>query len=204
MKTKILIADANYPVRVGVTHLIKENIKNVDIQCVTQYEEVKAKLSRKAYTLLILDIDMPGSKYRDMISELKNIQSDIKILLYTPYKQDTITQYVREGADGYLHKSANENEILNAISNILQYGHYYPASLVNLILKEAQNPPSVTKLSDKEREIARFIVNGYTNFRIAHVLEISPSKVSTFKCRILQKLQIHSTDELMTMKDLLH
>jgi DNA-binding NarL/FixJ family response regulator len=92
-------------------------------------------LGTQQYGLLILDIDMPGTQYKKMISELKGIQKDIKILVFSGYDKDVAIQYIREGAEGYLNKQSSEEEIKNAVRTVIEKGYFYPAELIGLIIQ---------------------------------------------------------------------
>ncbi|WP_322545196.1 response regulator transcription factor [Elizabethkingia miricola] len=204
MMTKILIADDHYVIRVGTSLILRSKIEDLTIDYATQYSEVISKITKEDYDLLILDIEMPGSKHREMITEIKNKNKNLKILLYTSHEHDIIAQYVREGADGYLHKSSGESDIFAAINSMLQYGNYYPPSLVSQIAKESKNRPPIEKLSGRELQIFDLLAKGYTNIEISHILEISISSVSTYKKRIYEKLDVNNIAELITLRNDLH
>ncbi|AQW92915.1 MULTISPECIES: response regulator transcription factor [Elizabethkingia] len=202
--TKILIADDHYVIRVGTSLILRSKIEDLTVDYAVEYSEVVAKIPKESYDLLILDIEMPGSKHRNMISEIKSLQKNLKILLYTSHEHEIIAQYIREGADGYLHKGAEESDIFTAINGMLQYGNYFPPSLVSKIAKEAKNLPPIEKLSGRELQIFNMLAKGYTNIEISHILELSISSVSTYKKRIYEKLDVNNIAELVALRNDLH
>ena len=104
MQKRILIADDHFVVRAGVAAILRTTYPNLKIDSAENYGRVKESLTSNQYDLLLLDIDMPGTKYTEMIPELKNIQKDLKILIFSAYDQNVALQYIRKGADGYLNK----------------------------------------------------------------------------------------------------
>ncbi|MGL6128689.1 response regulator, partial [Chryseobacterium artocarpi] len=152
MNERILIADDHYVVRAGTALVLETAYPNLNIDFAENYEQVKKTLTNQHYTLLILDIDMPGTQYKKMIPELKDIQNDLKILVFSGYDKDVAIQYIREGAEGYLSKQSSEEEIKNAVKTVIEKGYFYPSELIGLIIQNKRNNPA-EKLSSREYEI---------------------------------------------------
>ncbi|NIF06111.1 response regulator transcription factor [Chryseobacterium sp. Tr-659] len=203
MNEKILIADDHYVVRAGTALVLETAYPNLRINFAENYEQVKTLLESKYYDLLILDIDMPGTQYKKMISELKNIQNDLKILVFSGYDKDVAIQYIREGAEGYLNKQSSEEEIKNAVKAVIEKGYFYPAELIGLIIQNKRDNP-VEKLSSREYEIFKLLADGNGNLEIANKLNIQMSTVSTYKKRIFQKLDVGNIAELIKVYDMMH
>ncbi|HAO27170.1 MAG TPA: DNA-binding response regulator, partial [Chryseobacterium indologenes] len=130
MNERILIADDHYVVRAGTALVLESAYPKLSIDFAENYDQVKKMLGTHQYGLLILDIDMPGTRYKKMISELKNIQKGLKILVFSGYDKDVAIQYIREGAEGYLNKQSSEEEIKNAVKTVIEKGYFYPAELI--------------------------------------------------------------------------
>ncbi|WP_165698348.1 response regulator transcription factor [Elizabethkingia anophelis] len=204
IKKKILIADDHYVIKAGTALILQGKIENLVIDYAEHYWEVLSKITQDDYNLLILDIEMPGSTHKNMIRELKSINSNIKILIYTSHNHEVAIQYIREGAEGYLNKQANEHDILTAVEGILKHGYYYPPQLVSLIAKQAKKIPAVEKLSARELEIFNLLADGNGILEIANILNLKMSTISTYKKRIYEKLEVHNIAELMTLRNGLH
>ena len=76
-----------------------------------------------------------------MVPELKDIQNDLKILIFSGYDKDVAIQYIREGAEGYLNKQSSEEEIKNAVKTVIEKGYFYPAELIGLIIQNKEIIP---------------------------------------------------------------
>ncbi|AZA76254.1 DNA-binding response regulator [Chryseobacterium sp. G0186] len=203
MNERILIADDHYVVRAGTALVLESAFPDLKIDFAENYEQVKKMLGGQQYDLLILDIDMPGTQYKKMIPEVKDIQENIKILVFSGYDKDVAIQYIREGAEGYLNKQSSEEEIKNAVKTILEKGYFYPAELIGLIIQNQRNNPA-EKLSSREYEIFKLLADGNGNLEIANRLSIQMSTVSTYKKRIFQKLEVGNIAELIKVYEMMH
>lgn len=203
MNERILIADDHYVVRAGTALVLESAFPSLNIDFAENYEQVKKMLETQQYDLLILDIDMPGTQYKKMISELKDIQKNIKILVFSGYDKDVAIQYIREGAEGYLNKQSSEEEIKNAVKTVLEKGYFYTAELIGLIIQNKRDNPA-EKLSSREYEIFKLLADGNGNLEIANRLNIQMSTVSTYKKRIFQKLDVGNIAELIKVYEMMH
>ena len=139
---------------------------------------------------------MPGTQYTRMIPELKSIQGDVKILIFSAYDQDIALQYIYKGAEGYLSKQCNEEDIKNAVKTILQMGYYYPQELIPHLINDSKDVNDVAKLSSREYQIFELLAKGNGNLEISNILNIQVSNISTFKKRIFEKLKIKNIVQL--------
>src|SRR5690554_2066914 len=121
---KVLIIDDHYVVRAGIALILHSNIKNLEIDQVSSYQEALAKIKGKEFDLIILDIDLPDTRNKKMISELQEIANDIKMLMYTAYAgYDVAIQDDRGGGDGVLATTAHARQTVQAINDMLAFGY---------------------------------------------------------------------------------
>ncbi|MEG0926810.1 MULTISPECIES: response regulator transcription factor [Chryseobacterium] len=204
MDRKIIIADDHFVVRLGTTLILESHYKDVKISCAESYTDLIDKLYIEEFDLLILDINMPESKYLSMIGELKKIQPTLKILVFSVYDNDIAVQYIIEGADGYINKLSDENNILEAVHQIFEQGTYYSQDIVKKLLSSAKKDTPINPLealSEREKEIFDLLVRGYGNIEISNELSLHLSTVSTYKARIYKKLNIKNTVDLVRLGD---
>lgn len=190
MSKKILIADDYFVVMTGVKMILKNHFKNTDIEYAENYDGVLEKLSHtKDYDLLILDVNIQGNK-KGMISECKRKKPQLKILVFSIYQPFGAIQCIQEGADGYLNKLSHENEIAQAVAEILSTGKYYSKEITHALIQHSArkkgNP--LENLSEREKTVYHFLIKGYGNLEIANELKIHVATISTYKRRIFQKL----------------
>lgn len=203
MEKKILITDDHYIIRAGTAFLLESKLTiPCTVDFADSFRETKDKIRNEQYDLLILDIDMPDSIFKAMIKEIKSIQENIKILIFSMYEEDVAMQYIYEGADGYLNKNSLEAEIVNAVQTILENGNFYTPKIMSMILSHSKNP--VEKLSEREFEVFKLLVQGNGNIEISKILNLQMSTVSTYKRKVLEKLNVKTVVELVRINDGLH
>jgi len=196
MKKKILIADDHSVVRLGTSMVLQDTLNNVSIDFAKNYPNLKEKLRAEKFDLLILDIEMEGSIYKLMIKELKEIQKDLLIMIFSSSMENVAIEYILEGAEGYASKLSDDETLTKAVKYILENGHYYPPTLVKVLAQKPDNNDPVKKLSKREFEIFKLLGEGNGNLEIANELNIKPGTMSTYKKRIYSKLSINSLIDL--------
>ncbi|CAA9200435.1 response regulator [Flavobacterium collinsii] len=198
-----LIADDHSVVRQGVSLLIKELFLNAIIYQSGTLKDTSKVLKDTKIDLLILDINFPDGNSLSIITEAKKMQPGIKILMFTVSDENIYAmKYLNVGAAGFLNKGSTEEEMKQALKNIILSGEYISQNikdriLDSYILKKAINP--LEQLSCREIEITKLLVKGYNTLEISELLHIKKTTVSTFKSRIFEKLEI---DKLSTLIEL--
>lgn len=204
MNKRVLIADDHLVVRLGISVALQAEYPNLTIDMAESYEEVMVSLQNHSYFLVILDISMAGIQSTRIISELKNIQKDVKILIFTSYDQNIGLQYIRKGAEGYLHKKCNEQELKNGIKNMFEKGCHYPSQLIPELVKSSRETPVFESLTKREYQIFELLAEGGGNLEISNQLGIKETTVSTIKRNIFKKIKIQNIAELIEMHSNLH
>lgn len=205
MSLKILIADDHVVVLIGTKIIIQSEIPDASVETVKNYTELLETFKENHFDILILDINMPGTQNMAMISELKSINKDTKIIVFSSYDEKVALRYIKAGADGYVNKTSDDNEILLAIESVIKKGFYYSVELLNLGMEQlvkgvdAKERDPKTQLSKKEFIVFEMLLEGFGNLEIANKLKLHMSTVSTYKKRILQKLNGSNTTELIKM-----
>lgn len=198
-----LISDDHSIVRQGVSLLINELFLNPKIYVSGNFKDTLKILNETNVDLLILDINFPEGNSINIIKDIKNIRPQIKILIFTAYNEDIYAlRYLNSGASGYLNKGCSEEELKQAITSMTISGKYLTQNVKDKILdsyisKSPINP--IEQLSNRELEVAKMLIKGYGNLEISDLLNIKKTTVSTFKNRILEKLEIDNLAELIEL-----
>lgn len=204
---KILIADDHSIVRLGVTVIISDMIKDAIISQAKTYEEVYSLLKKERFDLLLLDINMPGGNDINVIKKLLHIQEDLKILVFSSYDEHLYAlRYIEAGACGYLNKSTAMSELNNAIQNIQERGKYMSDTVKDLYVQSLLNAKSKSdklnplhRLSNRELNVAKLLTEGLGILEISALLSLSSSTISTYKTRIFDKLRVNNISELIEL-----
>lgn len=198
---KVLIADDHSVVRQGVSLILREAFIGMTVIHTDSFVNAITILNDNFFDLLLLDINLPGGNRIAMIDEIKTVQKDIKILMFSAYDEDQYAlRYVQAGVQGYLNKLSSEDKIIEAVKTILDGGTYIGDKIKeriseNKLNKVSGNPLDV--LSARELEIAGLLAKGDGNLEIANKLDIGTSTVSTYKSRIFEKLGVSNVVSLV-------
>ncbi|CAA7194058.1 response regulator transcription factor [Chryseobacterium potabilaquae] len=204
MSKKILIADDHHVVRVGTALVLNKTFPDYSIEYAINYPEVKEKLKIDRFDLIFLDIDMPGSIRKGMVKELKTIQEDVLIIIFSNYKEHIAIQYIHEGADGFLNKLSDEESLVDAVNNVFKDGFYYSRQIIKKMRNNSENNDPRTILSKREYEVFELLAKGNGNLEIASILNLEPPTVGTYKKRIYEKLDVENTIEIFLIYNDLH
>ena len=132
MKT-ILIVDDHLVIKAGVSIILNNEINGLNISYSSTYPETIKLINKGKYDIIILDINIPGGKSTEMISEIKSILPNVKILMFSAYEEESYAlRYIHAGADGYLNKLSSEEKIVEAVNSIIENGSYLTPSVITL------------------------------------------------------------------------
>lgn len=201
-EVNILITDDHLIVQEGLAIIIKNFLSKAVFAFADSIDSTLDSLREHRVDLLILDINIPGGNNFQMIKQIRDVQKDVKILLFSAYSEETYgLRYLKTGINGYLEKNASEYEIRNAVFDLFLRGKYLsPKMQDQLIGCYAPTGPekSLSLLSNRELEITKLLIDGESTSGIGHRLDLKPSTVSTHKQRIFEKLNVSNMAELIT------
>ena len=200
---QILIADDHSIVRYGTALVVKEILPAGTISEARNFDELLKLIDTQTFDLLVLDINIPGGNYLQMIDVIRLRQPAVKILVFSGYDEQLYAlRYLQAGADGYVVKQAPEGELKTAIQTILNNDKYIsPAIKQNLI--NGLNAPKtgsgnpLNSLSNREMEVMQQLIKGASIAEISQTLSLQISTVSTYKTRIFEKLEVNNVVALV-------
>ncbi|SPP63347.1 response regulator [Nitrospira lenta] len=200
---KILLVDDHALVRRGVAHVLREDLPDLTIVEKGTAQDAIEAAQAMPWDLVILDINLPDKSGLDALKDIKRVCPDLPVLILSLYPE---AHYARRAlkadAAGYLTKDTAPEEVTTAVKRILQGGRYVSAALAEQLAAdlgtafgEAHEPHET--LSDRELEVLRLIGSGHTPTEVAEQLTLSIKTVSTYRARILEKLNLRTTAELI-------
>lgn len=199
---KILIADDHIILRRGIRSILEEApALSVDCQEASNGFEAIDATRKDNFDLVLLDISMPGKDGIDTLKQLRYERPDLPVLILTMHPEERFAvRAIKAGAAGYLNKDCSPDELLRAVDEIMIRGRYISPSL-GKALAEAMDTtgdkPVMELLSDREVQVMRLIASAMTASEIAEELKISSKTVTTYRGRILEKLGLKNTAELI-------
>lgn len=198
---RILIADDHAILRRGLKEILLRDLKEVICGEAGNAQEVLAKVQEQNWDLVILDVTMPGRSGLDVLKDLKHVRSKLPVLVLSMHPESQLgKRALQAGAAGYMNKESAPEELIKAVRKVLSGGRYVSPALgerLALDLDAHAERPAHEKLSPREFEVLRMIGSGKTISEIAEELHLSATTVSTHRARILEKMNLNTTAELM-------
>jgi two-component system, NarL family, invasion response regulator UvrY len=196
----ILIADDHAVVRRGLKEILAEALPGAEFAEAGNGDEVMSHLGKTTISLLVLDISMPGRSGMDVLRDVKHTYPRIPVIILScqPEEQYAV-RCLRAGAAAYINKESAPEELAMAIKKILSGGRYVSTSLAEKLianLDESSAKPLHELLSDREFEVMKMIAAGVPLTEIGDRLHVSVKTISTYRARIMEKMQMKSNAEL--------
>jgi DNA-binding NarL/FixJ family response regulator len=196
----VLIADDHALIRNGLKQLLSQDSSIKAVGETKTGRETIDKLQAQHWDLLILDINMPDRSGIDILRQVRATHPETRVLVLSgfPEKQYAVN-VLRAGASGYLNKEMAPEELLAAVRNVLQGRRYVSPALAELLvngLDEEQDHPMHSRLSEREFQIFCKLAAGQAVSNIADELCISVKTVSTYRSRILEKMNFTTNADL--------
>ena len=198
---KVLIADNHPIVRMGIRQVLNtaSDIRILDDVATTT--ELFEKLEQLAPDVVILEMDIPEINGIATLRRIKQDFPDIKVLIYSGQSEDVYAlSTIRAGAYGYLSKTADLDYIISAVRKVSQGSMFITNELAQrLAFDEGTQKPRrfFRKLSTREVEVLKMLASGKRNKEVAQGLNLNEKTVSTYKARLMKKLNVDNLVDLL-------
>ena len=199
---RVLIADDHALVRAGIRALVERIDGVVVVGEAGKGSEALDLIRQLSPDLILLDITMPDGNGFEVLDQVTKLYPEIRVIVLTVHEAgEYALRAVREGAAGYLPKSAASIELEQAIQTVIRGERYIsPETAQNTIFEvtnRATKRDLLATLSPRQREVLRLIAEGKTTKQIAHVLDISVKTVETHRAQLMERLGIHDVAGLV-------
>jgi two-component system invasion response regulator UvrY len=199
--TKILIVDDHFVVRRGLKEILAESMDEVKIDEASSGGEALQAVQKTDYDVTLLDLALPDQNGLEVMKQLLQHKPGVRVLILSMYPEDQYaTRALRAGAAGYLSKASVPDELAGAVRKVIQGGKYISASLAERLAGElgsdAERAPHEA-LSDREFQVLRRLGAGKTPTEISVELHLSIKTISTYRSRILDKLHLSTTAQII-------
>ena len=199
--TRVLIADDHALVRDGLRHILR-GASGLEVAGeASDGATTMAMIRATPADVLVLDLSMPGRNGVELLKQIKDEKPALRILVLTMHaEQQYAVRAFKAGASGYLTKESASAELVTAVSKVAAGGVYVSLAMAERLAQSLNEPADDlphSRLSDREFEVFRRIAAGETITQIAQALSVSAKTVSTYKTRILEKMQMpHDTAQV--------
>ena len=214
--TKLMLVDDHSIVRDGIRLLLEQADGLEIVDEANDGEETLDKLKAHQTStsqlpdLILMDISLPGMSGIQTTQVISRLYKQIRVLMLSMHNnEDYILRSVEAGAYGYILKDSSSDEMIKAIRTIANGEKYYSSPVAQIILsgymqqlkkgsKHTQNERT-SKLSNKEKEILQFLVDGMSSREIANKLQLSVRTVDNHRANMMRRLQVRNAAELVRM-----
>ena len=198
---KVLIADDHPVVRMGLKLILKN-----EPDILVEYEAKTAKetisyVKKEKFSIVLLDISMPDRSGLDVLTQLKKQYPELPVLILSMHSEDQYAiRVLKAGAAGYMTKDSAPDELVKAVRKVTSGGRYVSPSLAEKLAFDLTNQFDKSlhdSLSDRELQVMCIIADGKTITEISNELYLSVKTVSTYRARILKKMNMKSNADLI-------
>jgi two-component system, NarL family, invasion response regulator UvrY len=198
---RVIIADDHPVVLKGLREIILESFEDARVDATSKGYDLIQGVQNNDYDLVLLDISLPDINGLDVLKEIRKKRPKLPVIIVTMYPEEHYAvRAIRAGAYGYLTKGSASEELVTAARKVLSGKRYISPSLAEKMMfdfeSDAEKPPH-EKLSNREFQVMRMIGRGRTNKEIAEELHLSMNTVRTYRVRILEKIGVKGTSDLI-------
>jgi DNA-binding NarL/FixJ family response regulator len=199
--TKILLVDDHEVVRDGIKKIFDEQPETIVFGQAGTAAEALSLAREEDWDVVVLDLSLGARSGLEVLKELNQLRPRLPVLILSMHSEE---QYARRafksGAAGYITKDSPRTELLNAIKKVIKGGRYLSPTLAETLvfdIERGTNRPPHAALSDREFEVMKLIASGRKVTEIAGILSLSDKTISTYRARILEKMNMKTNAEII-------
>jgi DNA-binding NarL/FixJ family response regulator len=200
LMVRIVVIDNNSVYRMGLVTLIKADPRFEIVGEYRSFSIIEPTIGTLNAHMALVDISLNKECGIDIVRFIKNRNPALKVVALTALKDEfNIINAVETGVDGYIHKDAEPEVLIYGISKIMEGEKFYSLEISNLLVGNLykRNFRGLPFLTTKEKQIIKFLMDGYSSKQIAAQLAVSPRTIDTHRANILGKFNLKNTSELI-------
>jgi DNA-binding NarL/FixJ family response regulator len=198
---RILIADDHAILRRGLKDILHEEFPSAKIVDVADADELLNKVKKEEWNVVITDVSMPGRSGLEALQEIKAHHPALPVLVLSIHPEEQYAiRVLKAGAAGYLNKDLAPEELVNAIHRVLSGRKFITPSVAEKLASSIEfnsKKASHEHLSDREFEVLKMLAAGKSVSEIGSLLNLSVTTISTYRARILSKLNMKTNSDLI-------
>jgi DNA-binding NarL/FixJ family response regulator len=197
---RVLIADDHTVVRKGLKQILLEEFPTAHIEDVPDAEEMIKKIMDAKWDVVVSDMSMPGRSGLDALQQIKQISPELPVLILSIHPEEHYAlRVLKAGASGYLSKGSASEELVKAVQTVLLGKKYISASVAEKLASSFSSDTAKHAhelLSDREFDVMKLLAAGKSVSEIADVLSLSVTTISTYRARIMTKMNLKTNSDL--------
>ena len=198
---KILIVDDHPVVREGVRRILEEQVPGADVAGAATGQEALARLAENGWEAVLLDISLGSESGIDLLADIKALCPSVPVLVLTMHSEEQYARRVlKSGASGYVTKDTSRAVLVDALRTVVEGRTYISPALAERLASDVRSSAAGIAhdaLSPREFQVMRLLGSGRTVTQIAEQLRLSDKTVSTYRSRVLEKLGLTTSAELI-------
>jgi len=198
---KILIVDDHPVVREGVRRILEEQVPGADVAGAATGQEALARLAENGWEAVLLDISLGSESGIDLLADIKALCPSVPVLVLTMHSEEQYARRVlKSGASGYVTKDTSRAVLVDALRTVVEGRTYISPALAERLAADVRSSAAGIAhdaLSPREFQVMRLLGSGRTVTQIAEQLRLSDKTVSTYRSRVLEKLGLTTSAELI-------
>lgn len=197
---RILIADDHCVVRKGLRQILLDEFPTAKIEEVPDAEELIKKVMSDTWDVVVSDLSMPGRSGLDALQQIKLSHPQLPVLILSIHPEEQYAmRALKSGASGYLSKDTAPDELVKAVQKVLLGKKYISHSIAEKLADNFSSDNNLYPheiLSDREFDVMKLLANGKSVSEIADMLSLSVTTVSTYRARVMVKMNLRSNSDL--------
>jgi two-component system invasion response regulator UvrY len=198
---RILIVEDHPLFRSAIKQLLTKTFRKIVVSEAGEAQEALHLVRSRSLDMAILDISLSGRSGTELLQDLKRVNPQLRVLVLSMFPEEQYAVRVfQRGGDGYLRKNAHPEEVVHAVKKILAGEEYVSETVAQHLALEAKSDtiklPHET-LSSRESEVFQLLVAGKGITEIAETLKLNVTTVSTYRARILEKIDTKTNADLV-------
>lgn len=196
---RILIADDHLVVRKGLKLILLEEFPTAEIYDVPDAEEMVKKVMNEKWDVVVSDMTMPGRSGLDALQQIKQIAPGLPVLILSFHSEEQYAlRVLKAGASGYLNKGSAAEELVKAVQTVILGKKYISGEVAEKLASSISKGerPAHEILSDREFDVMKLLAEGKSVSDIAEMLSLSVTTISTYRARVMQKMNMRTNSDL--------
>lgn len=197
---KIVILDDHTLFRIGVIAILKNETTFEVVSEHQNFDSLRPLIPSLTNHVLLVDISMPKESGLEVVKFIKNVNPNLKVIILSSHKEEFyLVNALDAGADGYIHKDAEPEELIRGIKKVVNGEKFYSLEISSLLINSMYNRPQkgMLYLTNKEKQVIQYLQDGFSSKEIAGILDVSPRTIETHRANILNKFGLKNTTELI-------
>jgi DNA-binding NarL/FixJ family response regulator len=196
----IAIIDDHALFRIGLVGILRKDDKiNVSGEY-SNFNTVKHLIPSWNVDIALVDISLGKDSGLEVARFIKLSSPKTKVVILSGHREEFyLVNAIEVGVDGYIHKDIEEHELLIGLHKVIKGDKFYSMEISNLLINNIYNKPQrgLPFLTKKEKEVIKFLMDGFSSKEIAAELDVSPRTIETHRANVLNKFGLKNTTELI-------